>query len=450
MIRLFLSFTLLLATSVGFGQSIQEICPSANTNGTVVNCEYFNDTLYATGFFDRICGQPVGYIAKWENNSWQPSAISISDPGHALKAIDNKLYIARYEQSLDSNWLYVYDNGQLQTVGSGVFLTTASGFSALPNIYDVLKYDGKIVACGEFDRVGTDSIQGIMQWDGNQWNALGSGLSGNIINTSGVMFPHQLMVHNSELYVAGNFRYAGGIEVNGIAKWDGNQWSALGAGFNNTVYSMIVYNNELIVGGSFTESNGTPLNRIAKWDGTDWVALDFGFSQPDPNRFIFVHTLKEIDGVLYIAGGLIEITYPDNSTEVCNGIVSLQNATLNTFMGGVPDNDIEAICKVGNNDILVGGGVFGNGYTGITQIGTSIQSHHSFEEVNLFPNPFEEWMDIEAPSTVERYEITNELGQIIRQGALESRIYISLPAGLYFLKLLHKDQSFSTHKIIHK
>ena len=228
MIRLFLSFTLLLATSVGFGQSIQEICPSANTNGTVVNCEYFNDTLYATGFFDRICGQPVGYIAKWENNSWQPSAISISDPGHALKAIDNKLYIARYEQSLDSNWLYVYDNGQLQTVGSGVFLTTASGFSALPNIYDVLKYDGKIVACGEFDRVGTDSIQGIMQWDGNQWNALGSGLSGNIINTSGVMFPHQLMVHNSELYVAGNFRYAGGIEVNGIAKWDGNQWAALG------------------------------------------------------------------------------------------------------------------------------------------------------------------------------------------------------------------------------
>ena len=201
----YLFFVPFLLALTANAQSIQEICPNAVTSGTVVQCTYFNDTLYATGFFDEICDKPVGYMAKWHNNEWQPTPIQLTDPGHALKAINNKLYIARYEESVDSNWVYVYDAGGLQKVGTGIYLTTASGFSELPNIYDVVEYNGTIVACGEFDRVGTEPIEGIMQWDGTEWTAMGSGLSGHIQGTSTVRFPHQLMVHNGELYAAGNF-----------------------------------------------------------------------------------------------------------------------------------------------------------------------------------------------------------------------------------------------------
>ena len=430
------------------GQSIQQICAASITNGTIVDCQYYKDTLYATGFFNIICGESVGYIAKWEDNEWKPTSLSISDPGHSLNVIGEQLYIARYEEDIDSNWVYVYDNSTLEKVGAGIYLTTASGFSELPNIYDIIEYDGKIIACGEFDRVGTESIQGIMQWDGNSWTALGAGLSGNIQGTAPLLFPHQMMVYNDELYVIGNFRYAGGIEVNGIAKWNGTEWSSMGAGFNNTAYGITVFEDQLIVGGSFTESGGIPINRIAKWNGTDWEALDFGFTQLSSNDFIFVHTLKVIADILYIGGGLKEITYSDNSTAICNGIVSYSNNSINTFMGGVPDNDIEAICKIDNEQLLFGGGVFGSGYTGIVDLSTSIFEHESAVEVSISPNPFTGSIVIDTKLDIDQYEIVDELGQTVFHGVFENRISLNLPKGMYFLKLIGKNNAYSVHKII--
>lgn len=424
---------------------------NSNTNGTIVDCEYFNGTLYSTGFFNVICGEPTDYIAQWEDGAWKPSTISIADPGHALTVINDKLYIAKYEESIDSNWVYVYDNATVEKVGQGVYLTTASGFSELPNIYDIIEYEGSIVACGEFDRVGEESIQGIMQWDGSKWNSLGAGLSGNIPATAPVMFPHQMMVYNAELYVVGNFEQAGGQTVNGIAKWNGTNWMSMGDGFNNTVYSISVFNDEIIVGGSFTESNGTTLNRIAKWDGTAWMPLDFGFSQPSTNDFIFVHTLKVIDDKLYIGGGLKEIIYPDNSTVVCNGIVSYSNNSINTFSGGVPNNDIEAICKAENEKLIIGGGVFGNGYSGIADLSSSTEQHdHTDNKVIIYPTIFDESISIRAENVYAKYEVINSAGAVIKSGEFESRLDLDLSPGVYFLKLINENEAYSIHRIVKK
>ena len=436
------------AIQLVIGQSFQEICANSNTNGVLVDFQYYQDTLYATGFFNTICGESAGYIAKWENDGWEPAAISISDPGHALKQINGKLYIAKYVESVDSNWVYVYDNTGLEKLGAGVYLTTASGFSELPNIYDIVEYDGKIVACGEFDRVGSTSIQGIMQWNGNNWEGLGSGLNGNIPATAPVLFPHQMLVHNDELYVIGNFREAGGLQVNGVAKWNGSEWSALGDGFNGTVYSITVFNDEIIAGGSFTQSGGNPINRIAKWDGTNWLPLDFGFTPRTNNDFIFVHTLSVIEDILYLAGGLKEITYADNSTEVCNGIVSYDGNTLNVFNGGVPGNDIEAIAKIENGQLLIGGGVFGSGYMGISAINTSVREANWSKAVQVFPNPFQQAISINSTLPFENYEITNSMGKLMQRGKYDTDIALTLLPGIYFIRLLGKDKTYAIHKIV--
>jgi len=445
---LLLLFTLLLSLSV-WAQAIQEVCTTAPPNGTMVDCQYFQDTLYATGFFTQICGESVGYIAKWDSGKWKPSALNISDPGHALKVIDSNLYIAKYVESIDSNWVYVYDGTTLDKLGTGVYLTTASGFSELPNIYDIVEFGGNLIACGEFDRVGGDTIQGIMQWDGTKWSGLGGGLSGNIAQTAPVMFPHKMLVHDGALYVGGNFRTAGGVEVNGIAKWDGTNWSSMGAGFNGTVYSMVVHNGELIVGGSFTESNGTPLNRIAKWDGTDWVALDFGFVPSSGNDFIFVHTLNEIDSVLYIGGGLKQILYADSSTEVCNGIVAYSGDSLNTFMGGVPNNDIEAICKIADGQLVVGGGVFNGGYTGVVEIPITTQIASSPKpEIRVFPNPFTDHIRIQSAVEIDTYELTDLTGRVVARGVFKQEIKVEGTAGMYMLTLHGKNLKYSLHTLI--
>lgn len=428
-------------------QSYHEICDSSLTDGTVVDFEYVGDTLYATGFFQSICGKSVGYLARWDSGEWHPAPVQLSDPGHALTEINDQLFIARYEQSIDSNWVYVMEDSSLNTLGKGVYLTSASGLSNLPNIYDIVEYDGKIMACGEFDRVGSELIRGIMQWNGSKWEAVGSGLSGNISGSAPVMFPHQMMVHDSALYVVGNFRIAGNTLANGVAKWDGTKWSRMGDGFNQTVYSIAVFRGEIIAGGSFTESDGIPINRIAKWNGTKWQAMDFGFTATSPNDFIFVHTLKVIDDVLIIAGGLKQLTYPDQSTEICNGIVAYDGYTINTFQGGVMNNDIEAIVKVDSQHLLIGGGVSGSGYTGISDIPTHIEEEEFNPEVIIYPNPFEAYIHLDTDHRFREYQLMDLTGRVVQKGLFEEELQLDVSPGTYVLVLMEGHQ-ISRHILV--
>ena len=90
------------------------------------------------------------------------------------------------------------------------------------------------------------------------------------------------------LYIGGSFTVAGDVFANNVAKWDGDSWSALGSGVNDTVRALAVSDNILYVGGSFSlasfsTSGGLVVNGIAEWDGANWsplgpgVGFDFGF-----------------------------------------------------------------------------------------------------------------------------------------------------------------------------
>ncbi|MEE9295684.1 MAG: IPTL-CTERM sorting domain-containing protein [Phycisphaerae bacterium] len=82
------------------------------------------------------------------------------------------------------------------------------------------------------------------------------------------------------LYVAGEFTKAGGIRANNIARWNGAEWSPLGAGTNNSVHALAVYDDgsgpALYAGGWFTHAGGTLVNYIAKWNGQEWSPLGSG------------------------------------------------------------------------------------------------------------------------------------------------------------------------------
>src|SRR5687767_2808116 len=72
------------------------------------------------------------------------------------------------------------------------------------------------------------------------------------------------------LYIGGDFRVAGKVIVNGIAKWDGNAWSALGAGMDGNVHALAVLGTNLYAAGDFTTAGGITTNRIAQWNGSAW------------------------------------------------------------------------------------------------------------------------------------------------------------------------------------
>jgi trimeric autotransporter adhesin len=93
-----------------------------------------------------------------------------------------------------------------------------------------------------------------------------------------------LLAHDDDsgpsVFAAGNFTSIGGTPANGIARWDGQQWNALGNGLGPATTinlggrSMAVFDDgsgpALFAGGHFHTTHGGPGNGLAKWDGASW------------------------------------------------------------------------------------------------------------------------------------------------------------------------------------
>ncbi len=122
---------------------------------------------------------------------------------------------------------------------------------------------------GLFTFAGGIQVNRIAKWNGTNWSSLGGGVNGQVTS---------LAVIGNDVYAAGNFSIAGGVPVNNIAKWDGVSWSALGEGLNELVLSLAVSGTDLYAGGFFTQAGGVAANHIAKWDGTSWSALGEGIN----------------------------------------------------------------------------------------------------------------------------------------------------------------------------
>jgi hypothetical protein len=141
----------------------------------------------------------------------------------------------------------------------------------------IVIHNGDVIVGGSFATTGGQTVNGIARWDGSEWHPFQSG--GQIGVSSHYVFA--LAVYNGELIAGGDFTTAGGQTVNNIARWDGAAWHSLasggqiGVGFEpyDWVQALAVYNGDLYVGGVFTTAGGKTVNRIAKWDGEEWSAL---------------------------------------------------------------------------------------------------------------------------------------------------------------------------------
>lgn len=407
-------FTILLLLSSGGGYAQWSVVCGTG-NGFVDNFEVFNNTLYATGFFTNLCDSSVSHLAAFDESSgtWLPLGNGHNHAGHQLKDVNNHLYFAAYQPNIDSNWVYEWDGSNLNKVGEGVYLTNAvTGFSQTANIYALQAYNGNLIASGEFDRVGTRDISGVMQWDGTKWDSLSSGLSGNIAGTAPIMYPHDMCLFGNDLIVAGNFLKAGGITVNGIARWDGNQWFSLGAGFNGVVYGVCEFNGELYAGGDFTMSGTTPLTYIAKWDGNSWVDPGFRMYYQNASYYSFIHTLKVLNNRLYISGGFDRV---ESGSQVyqCQAICAYDGSIVDTLGGGLPGKEIEGITWY--NGALYAGGGINNSNSYVARYSYTAGVQESVESTwTISPNPSENRkVVLSSDKPLGTIQVYNALGQVI-------------------------------------
>jgi hypothetical protein len=242
-----------------------------------------------------------------------------------------------------------------QPVGSNQSFTDANwvSFGGLPGLnlpVSAVAFDasGQFYVAGRFTTAGEVKASGVARWNGNAWSALSSGIAGTInaltSDTAG------------NLYVGGMFTSAGQISAINIAKWDGSTWSALDAGVNGAINALVSdANGNLYVGGTFTLAGQISANHVAKWDGTTWSALGSGISSGGSVNALVLDT----NGNLY-AGGSFTAAGGVGATNIAKW-----NGTIWSTLGAdlqprsFPDigaySSVDALAFDGSGNLYVGG-----------------------------------------------------------------------------------------------
>jgi hypothetical protein len=130
-----------------------------------------------------------------------------------------------------------------------------------------------------------------------------------------------LLFHGSDLYVGGDFAWAGGVGATNIARWDGASWHALGQGvlavpaftppptvralaLDLTRSPSLSPLSPLFVGGTFVKADGSPASNLACWDGHQWTPVGEGMNTaPRLAALALNHDELYVGGSFNYAGG---------------------------------------------------------------------------------------------------------------------------------------------------
>jgi hypothetical protein len=302
-----------------------------------------NELLVAGGFFNKAGGTDANYIACWDGNNWKPLGQGMNYTVYALAVLNGELIAGgnfTKAGGTDANHVARWDGNNWQPMGSGLTYNGSSG-----EVFALTVYNGQLIAGGYFNKAGGAQCLGIARWTGSNWQQLGGGLSGAVVN-----YVNALTVYNGRLIAGGLFKKAGNVDVNNIAQWDGSNWQAMNSGMNNEVYTVSVYDGNLIAGGKFNKAGGVDANRIASWDGSGWQTLGAGTDN-------YVYALTVYDGSL-IAGGLFNKAGGVDANKIArwegNAWQPLGGGITHAYNGNVP----KVYALTDYKDELMAGGYF--------------------------------------------------------------------------------------------
>ncbi|MPZ25552.1 MAG: hypothetical protein GEV12_03675 [Micromonosporaceae bacterium] len=325
-------------------------------SGTVHALAVHQGELFAGGAFTQAGGVPVDRVARWDGTGWAPLAgpSGTGVDGNSVRALAGfagELVVAgAFQQAggLLVNRVARWDGtGWAPLAGS-----TGPGTGLAGEVHALAAYQGDLIVGGEFRHAGGLRVNHLARWDGTGWSPLGSPAAGPV-GVDDVVW--SLAVHDGDLIVGGQFTHAGdGLVVNNVARWDGTGWSALagpaGTGVNASVRALASFQGALVAGGQFTEAGGAPASRVASWDGAGWAPLGAGVGGISA---IPVQAIVEYEGLLVVAG-----TFPEAGGQPMSNVAGWDGQAWSPLAGPAgagTDNRVQALAVHGG-ELVAGGG----------------------------------------------------------------------------------------------
>jgi trimeric autotransporter adhesin len=315
-----------------------------------------NGDLVAGGrFHDNVSA--VNRILRWNGTSWSAlgGGINLYGQVFALAVLPNGNLVAggfvTTADGLPANNIARWNGSAwsaLGSVGSTAFGCASGGVYAL-----AVLPNGDLVAGGGFGVADGIPATNIARWNGSAWSAMAGG-PGSGPELTG--FIQALVVlPNGDLVAAGCFTSAGGVTVNGVARWNGSTWSALGSGMDNLVLALAVLpNGDLVAGGTFATAGEVVASRIARWDGSDWSPLGSGLGPPTGSvSFSYVNALAVLPNGDLVVGG----EFTSAGGVAANHIARWNGSAWSPMGSGLNgfDSNVSALAVLPNGDLVVGG-----------------------------------------------------------------------------------------------
>jgi hypothetical protein len=312
---------------------------SGVSGGIVRAATTFDDgngsALFTAGNFTTADGQTASRIARWDGQAWSAVAGTFNGTINAMAVYDDgngpALFVGgsfSIADNMSINRLARWDGSTWSAVGSGF-----SG-GIFPTVNTLAVHDdGSGLALfigGGFTSANGVNASSIVRYNGSQWTALGSGISGGPFGG----YVSSMAVFNdgngAALYVGGEFDTAGGNSASNIARWNGAAWSALGSGISGgfeAVFAMTTFNagsgQALYVGGMFLQAGGQNASRIARWNGSQWSSIGGGVGNNDNASRVYALTVfDDGSGQALYAGGEFETAGGQNASSIArwNGV----------------------------------------------------------------------------------------------------------------------------------
>lgn len=280
--------------------------------------------------------------------TWQ----ALGDPSGAVRALavranGNLLICGAFTSVGDVSAQRVAEfNGTVWSpLGSGI-VSIGLGTGEVSSIVELP--NGDVVAGGYFNNILGLPVGGIARFNGSSWQPMGTftlGLGGLVVGPMSLC-----TLPNGDLVAGGLFTHEGTTTVNGLARWNGTNWSTFGTGPARATGTPQVTSvsttpgGELLVGGSFDSVDGVNARNVARWNGTAWSPIG-------PGLVGGVWTLQHLPGGDLIAAGGLTILpgFLASPAARWNG-TSWQNLGL-----GITSFHLFAITPLPNGSFLGGG-----------------------------------------------------------------------------------------------